>query len=160
MVETNCEMCGKDAPLFKTEIEGTYLDVCKDCARFGRIVKQIEEPMPVRKDKIQSQRTRPIAVPRKEIMESVVENYAELIKNAREKLGLQQNELAVKIAEKDSVLHNIETGRYEPNIALAKKLQRYLHVKLVEETEITNEKVAGSKTEELTLGDVIKIKKR
>ena len=32
----NCDMCGKDAPLFRTLVEGTEINVCEDCTRHGK----------------------------------------------------------------------------------------------------------------------------
>lgn len=43
-----CEMCGSKAPIFKSRIEGSVLDVCKECSEYGTIVAVIE---PEKKEK-------------------------------------------------------------------------------------------------------------
>ena len=100
-------------------------------------------------------------IQQKEIVEDVVEDYAEIVRKAREKTGMSQSDFAKKINEKEGAMHNIETGKIMPNLKLARKLEVALRIKLIEVIEerhnITNEK---PKSNELTLGDVIKIKKR
>ena len=36
-------MCGKETQLFSTEIEGTILNVCVDCSKFGTILQKVKE---------------------------------------------------------------------------------------------------------------------
>ena len=54
----------------------------------------------------------------------------------------------------------METGEFTPTIEIAKKLERFLNIKLIEEYK--EEKIAQEKTSSkaLTVGDLIKIKKR
>ena len=85
--------------------------------------------------------------------------YAEIIKKAREKLNLKQEEFAKKINEKLSLVQNIERGKFKPSMNLAKKLERFLHVKLIESIEDSGISVEKSKSEGLTIGDFIKVKK-
>ncbi len=148
-------MCGKETNLFKTVVEGTELRVCKDCSKFGRVVEKIAEPVKGKKKKhIEEEREEP------EIVEAIVPDYASKVKNARESLGLKQEELAKKLSEKESVIHKIETGHYEPNLMLARKLERFLKITLVEQQEIKKEGNAKvSPAGPLTIGDLIKIKK-
>lgn len=65
----------------------------------------------------------------------LAEDYGTIVRQAREKLGLTQSELAMQIAEKLSVIKKIETGRLKPDERLAHKLERALKVKLLEEGE-------------------------
>jgi len=60
--------------------------------------------------------------------------------------------------EKESLIQKIESGHYEPSILLAKKIGRFLKIKLLEEHEEKHEKQSKSKTDSLTIGDFIKVK--
>jgi len=154
-----CDMCGKgvgDSDLFFTKVEGTMLRLCKGCCKYGKVLKKV----------------RPQVIPREQpkfavvksedqIEEMIVEDYANKIKFAREGKGIKQEDFAKQINEKESLIHNIETGHMEPNIKLAKKIEKKLGIKLVEEVELrAHESPKSSKKfENLTIGDLIKIKK-
>ncbi len=96
---------------------------------------------------------------KKEIVEKIIEGYGKVIKDARERLDLKQEDLAKKINEKTSVLQKVESSHHEPNISLAKKIERFLRVKLVEEEKVEQVKMDSGSSEALTIGDIIKIKK-
>jgi putative transcription factor len=148
----NCDMCGKDADLFLANIEETELSVCQSCARYGKVIKRIQ---PVVKQEKKSKITE--KEPEPEIVEKIVEDYAQKIRRVREQLGLSHKEFARKINEKESWLHNIETGKYEPSIKIARKLERILGIKLVEEIKDEKENIKlKTKKEEFTIGDFIK----
>ena len=115
----NCELCGKNSELFKTKIEGTIVDVCEKCSKFGEIIERIIEE----KNKIVKKRVK------EEIIEEIRNGYGLIIKNARERLGLKQEELAKKINEKESVIHKLENELIEPSLKLAEKLERFLKIK-------------------------------
>jgi len=151
-----CEMCGSEERLFKTDIEGTLLNVCKACSKFGKIINPVKEPIEEkRRKKIEITETEP----EEEIIKMVVNNFQEKIRKAREKLGLNQEDFAKKIKEKESIVHKLETGEFKPSIDTAKKLEKILHIKLIEEYKEEG-KTTNIKTEELTIGDLIKIKKK
>ncbi len=152
----HCELCGKETGLFKAVVEGTELKVCKECAKFGKIIRSIGPPVNEKKKKQEIE-----IEEEPEIIDAIVPDYAEKVKKARESSGLKQEGLAKRINEKESVIHKVETGHYEPNIALAKKLERFLKINLVEEQKIEKEKkpktaVSGSG---FTIGDMINLKK-
>lgn len=153
-----CEMCGKDLPLFRAFIEGSELKVCKGCASFGKLIGPVAQP-PKREKKKEKEDAAKNAEP--EVIQSIVSGYGEIVKKARESKGLKQEELARKINEKESLIHKVETGHYEPNLLLAFKLEKFLGIKLVEETTV--EKSGGKKPAEsggaFTIGDLIKEKK-
>lgn len=149
-------MCGKEDQLFKTEIEGTELNVCKACSRYGKVitlikveVKQEKKPKIVGKKEGESQ---------KEVAFTIVEDYANRIKKAREKLGMKQEEFAKKINEKESLIHKIETEHFEPNISLAMKIERFLKIKLIEQYEESHIKKAEAESDSFTIGDILKTK--
>ena len=151
----NCELCGREAELYTAEIEGTTLKVCEKCSSMGKVIKRPAPPKvkkPVKKKFVRK------AEPVKEIVEAVVEDYAKKIRQAREKTGMTQKEFARKLNEKESILHKLETGSFKPSLALAKKLEKLLHIKLVEQREEEKEQVTPKtgKSSGLTIGDIIK----
>ena len=149
-------MCGKRAEsLAKAVIEGVQLDVCNDCAKFGKVVQQ-----PKRLDaKSQVMRMKSQARQKDEKIEMLVKNYAEIIRKKRESMGLTQKDFAGKISEKEATVHKIETGALAPPLSLAKKLERFLGVRLVEEYQETAASSGKKSFEGFTLGDFINVKK-
>ena len=64
--------------------------------------------------------------PETEVMDLLVEDYAEKIRKKRESLGINQKEFAKKLNEKESLIQKIEAGHFEPSIGLAKKIGKVL----------------------------------
>jgi len=144
-------MCGSEGKLFQTIIEDAQLKVCHECSKFGKVTGIVEQKL-AEKVIENPQQT--------EVMEIIVEDYAENIRKKRESLGLKQEEFAKKISEKESVIQKIESGRLEPSVALAKKIGSFLKIKITEEHQETHKKQSKTKTDALTIGDFIKIKNR
>ena len=91
----------------------------------------------------------------------VVEDYAEKVRRARERLGLSQRELAQKVRVGENVIKRIEAGTLVPPIDLARRLERVLGVKLLEPVvEEELEASPRSRKDEfyLTLGDIAEIR--
>jgi putative transcription factor len=145
--------------------------VCTECSKLGKATW--EEP--VKTSAIpQRQSSASLAMPnrapiqikkriitaRVDTSQELVEDYAEVIRQAREILGLSVEDLGKKINEKESVLRKIETGKMAPNELLVSKLERTLKIKLL--VPVAEEKVSIPKTssKEFTLGDVIKFDKK
>ncbi len=149
-------MCGSEGKMYKAIVEGAELTVCQNCSKFGRVISVIKQKEP---EKI-TPKAGKSKEPEKEIMQIIVKDYAEKIKKKRENLGLKQKDFAKKINEKESLIQNIESGRYEPSIEIAKKFERFLKIKLIEDYEDTPEPQAKSKTDSFTIGDFIKVKKK
>lgn len=116
-------MCGRSAPLLKARIEGSELDVCEGCARFGKVLAQPKVPRLAKKQHAQRQNP--------EELFSLVDDYAKRIRAARETLGLLQEEFAKKVAERHSLMQKIEAGSIKPSLPLARKLENMLHLKLL-----------------------------
>ena len=152
----NCDLCGRDKSLFRAEIEGTKLNVCKECSRHGEVISAIKEPEK-KKEKKDSYDSQPET---KKSIYMVREDFSEIIRNKRESLGLDQEAFAKKIREKGSVLHKIETGEFKVGLKLAKKLETILKIKLIESYEEEENFEVKKETESFTIGDIIKIKKR
>ncbi len=91
----------------------------------------------------------------------VVEDYAIRVRRARERLGLTQKELALKVKVSENVIKRIEAGTLVPPIDLARRLERVLGVKLLEpvaELEEEPEEAGGGGEFYLTLGDIAELR--
>lgn len=145
-----CEMCGKqEEQLNRASIENVIMSVCSNCSRYGKVLGKERKFLPEKKPKLQP----------KEILEELIPDYAAVIKKAREKLGLTQLDLGKKIAEHESLLQHIESGKMKPSLDTARKLEKFFRIQLV---EIKDEAILPSKQGkgEITLGDMAKIRKR
>lgn len=149
-----CEMCGRDSELVDAIVEGTILSVCRNCAAHGDVVA-VERKNPV----IETSPSPLMAEPELEISDC-----ANQVKEAREKKGLTQKQLAQAIAEKESVIHKIESGKSKPSLKTAAKLEQFLNIKLIESvdakgTEGAEVKQLNLRDPELTIGDLMSMKK-
>ena len=147
-------MCGNPGKLFKTIVEGTELSVCQECSRFGKVVGIVKQSTAGKMQETKSKE------PETELIELLVEDYAERIRKKRESLGLNQEEFAKKLNEKESLIQKIESGHFEPSIGLAKRIGKILQLRLVDEYEEKHTGQKGSKTDAFTIGDFIKIKEK
>ena len=156
-----CEMCNSKEACCRALVEGAELSVCRGCGRFGRVLKEIKIEIPARKAR-QAAVAKPQTVLKKEkeIIETIVADFSQRIRKARERLGLTQDEFARKISERESVVHKLETGAMEPDIEMARKLERLLKIKLVEQRESGSEEGIAEQPRGsgggLTLGDYLK----
>jgi putative transcription factor len=124
-----CEVCGsqiKTAPS-TVEIDGAILRVCQSCSKRGRPVSvqpRIQRGPPMH--------MAPMA-PRREVEPEleVDPEYTQIVRQAREKLGLTQEALGMKINVKPSVISHVETGKMKPDIILARTLMHFLKVNLL-----------------------------
>ena len=72
---------------------------------------------------------------------------------------MTQKDLAMKLNEKESIIHSIESGRMEPELSLAKKLETFLKINLIETVDESAGKQAKVGKTSLTIGDMLKFKK-
>lgn len=155
MITINCDLCGKtEERLNRTLIEGVELSVCPACSKFGKVIAPVKRYTPKEQHRMAEK-----AESRVEKIELLVEDYAEIIKKKREAVGLTQKDFALRLNEKESTIHKIETGTLEPVLSLAKKLEKILGVKLIEEHLEKHEAFKKRKEEGFTLGDFIRVKK-
>tara|TARA_Y100000310_G_scaffold287588_1_gene312596 strand:- start:491 stop:937 length:447 start_codon:yes stop_codon:yes gene_type:complete len=146
-----CELCGKIEDLYTSVVEGVELNVCVNCSSLGKVVEKVQEKIiPTSK----------INTIKKEVIESIVDNYSSKIRSSRESMNLNQKEFANKINEKESVVHKLETGSMKLTLDLARKLEKHLNLKLVEKFQEESYSNKDISTEDLTIGDLIKIKKK
>ncbi len=170
-----CEVCGckiRENPN-RVVIEGAKLYACNECAKHGTATWEeapklkFSEPQrsaapgaPLMRGPIQIKKRNLQA--RVDTSQEIIQDYSEVIRQAREKSGLSTEELGMKINEKESVLRKIETGKISPNDLLVSKLERTLKIKLL--VPVAEEKVSQNlpktASRELTLGDVMKADKK
>ena len=152
VININCDLCGKvDERLNRALIENVELNVCSACSKFGKVTAPVHRPSAKEQHRQYKQREA-----KKEKIEILVDNYADLIKKRRESMGLTQKDFANRINEKESTIHKIETGNFIPTLLLAKKLEKTLGIKLIEEYMEKHEFLKKRKDEGFTLGDFIK----
>lgn len=149
----NCEMCGKQEASHKAIIEGIELTVCSGCAKYGKILRKPQFFAKKKEVKKTEKEKEP------EIIEKIISDYGQKIKKARTQKEMTQEEFARKLNIKESLLHKIENSLFEPSIPLARKLEKMLGIKLVEQTtEQEKVEIKKGKTEGMTVGDLIKLK--
>lgn len=153
----NCDICGRETMPYIVLIEGSELKVCEKCSSMGKIIKKPEVPATraLRKQEPKKE----IKAKEMEVVEVIVEDYAARIRKAREKTGMTQKEFARNINEKESIVHKLETGSFEPPAALARKLEKLLKITLVEEAEQEKKimQPQNKKSDGLTIGDILKL---
>ena|SRR3989338_1274397 len=152
-----CELCGKDNANIQAKVEGTMLRVCSSCSSLGEIISNKSS---FGSSNFQQKKT--FVPERKKDYKVIVSNYAQLIRNSREKLGLTQEEAALKIQERLSILQKIENSEMPPSMDMARKLESFYKIILVAEFSEDSEEKEGprQKTSEMTIGDIMqKIRK-
>lgn len=163
-----CETCGKHFIEGKrVRIEGYVSVVCNDCARYGQVVGEVRPHVEPPKPKPAAKQI-PAAAPslskvlEEELSQPVLkEDYAKLIKDAREKKGLKMEDFAKMLNEPESLIHRIEQGRFEPGDSLAHRIESRLRIKLFEKSSSVLSGGGGRGAgKDLTLGDVVVVKKK
>ena len=164
----NCEICGRPirGPPTRIIVEGAKMLVCQDCSGLGETGWEVEQPLKQRRPVAPKAIVRPARRPRSSGRLSedldIVEDYPQIVRKARENLGLSQEDLAKTVGEKLSLVKKIETGRAQPDHGVARKLEHALKVNLIVRlAEAAVPSTGASKQDfELTLGDVVKVKKK
>lgn len=162
MTEKQCEICGAEisgAPQ-RIVIDGSTLEVCKSCARFG---KPEDKWSPVPKKMVPVERAFTVSRPKprdhfKDLVE-LVPDFGRKIREAREGMGLSPEELGGRIKEKAMLLKKIEREEISPEDGIRKKLEKELKIKLSDQA--SEERVrSGIAGRGLTLGDIASIKRK
>lgn len=155
-----CELCGKEI-LGKPKhvvVEGAALETCAACRNLGTEIRQpriFTEPQNKTAARPRS-RYRDIY---RQIEGEVDPEFDEIVRRARQRAGLTQEELAAKIMERALVIKKIERKELTPDDKLRKKLEKALDVSLL--VDIGREKAQrGKLSGNLTLGDVAVVRRR
>ena len=159
-----CEICGaeiREKPLCII-IDNSELQVCQKCAPYG---KPVDKRTPV------SRKVSPIVrtVTRTEkrqnkdffdiLKNELLENYVQIIRDAREAKGWSQEDLAENLKEKASLIKKIERSEIIPEDSVIKKLEHALKIKITERVDVSGPEGSHSK-EDTTLGDIVIIKRK
>lgn len=160
-----CEVCGKQTQMLRVvSIEGSELNACPECARFGverspKPKRSTAEPVHVSEALEKREKRAQTRDVLQDMPDELVTDFGQRIRKARERLAWTPEDLGKKINEKKSVILKLESGQMRPDDALTRKLERFLSIKLKEKpTQISAPRASGQRG--LTLGDLIKIEKR
>jgi len=160
-----CEVCGKQTLMLRVvSIEGSELNACQDCAKFGverspRPKRTTAEPVHV-SEALEKREKRAHSIDVfQQAAEELAPDFSQRIRKARERLNWTPEDLGKKINEKKSVILKLEAGQMSPDDALIRKVERALGIKLKERpTQSMAPRAAGHRG--LTLGDFIKLDKK
>lgn len=166
--EMRCEVCGREilGQPQRRVIEGAKLTVCSRCAGFGTQEWSNNKPTPRNQERgnvtQRTDRSTTPRPPRRDDVEeleqiSFVENYGALIRKSRQKLGLTEKDLAMKMQEKESVIKKLEKEELTPDVKIIQKIKQILGVNIIEKTETSKVQILTKPTNVRTLGDLIKI---
>lgn len=165
-------MCGKETGLVIADIEGVELKVCSGCSKHGQIKKKLitahlsdpHRPLTIdHSSSIHSLRQGSVqgSSPRTKREFKVVDSYSTLLRSAREERGMKQEDFSKMLNERESIVAKWESGGLKPRLEVAKRVGRVLGINLIEEDlEVTAKIDPGKKTDEPTLGDFVKVRKR
>jgi len=159
-----CEVCGREivGRPARALVEGATMVVCNQCAGLGTALPSLPDRPRPRAPGMSRSRTPAPRLPLeklpREVEESeLLEEFPKIVKQAREKLGISQQELAIKAKEKLTVIQKIEIGKISPTMRLAIVLEHILHITLMaprKDVEIPNPPVRQTGDTGATLGDI------
>lgn len=123
-----CEVCGSESlKLLQVSLEGARVMACTECAKLGEVIPGRPAGHFGTENKstfFQGQGQHLEDAP------EMAEDLGAIVQKARERLGITREELALKVFEKASVIHKIESGHFVPDDKAIKKLEAALGVKL------------------------------
>ncbi len=88
--------------------------------------------------------------------ERLIMGFAETVRKQRGKLGLTQEAFARMLAERESVVQKMESGTYVPSLEVARKMERILKIKLIEQEKEEAIIMPQASSSAYTLGDFLK----
>lgn len=110
----------------KIMVDGSILEVCNSCANLGE-----KEVKGTPRNQLKARPRMMVHTQKIDLEEmEIVQDYALIIKRAREKMGLSQDDLARRANEKASVIRLIESSKMKPSILIGQKLERALKINL------------------------------
>jgi putative transcription factor len=158
-----CEMCGKEVPVTKTVIvEGSRLNVCPNCSRFGEDYRSNQSGAPISSSVIEQRlEKRERRMKTKDIYSGtatteLVDNYGEVIRKAREAKGMDLEQFSASILEKKGTMSKIEANALVPDDKLIKKIEKALDIKLTELVQSGATVGGGNGSNKMTLGNFIR----
>ncbi|GBF35963.1 multiprotein bridging factor aMBF1 [Methanofervidicoccus abyssi] len=156
-----CELCGRNVDkLVPVRVEGVEMLVCSDCAKYGVTPKTYSrKPRLGMKGSPKGTESRKVYRPKRDVfdtLKTIVEDYGEIIREARIRKGMNIEELARKIGMRVSTLQKIESGQLEPEEKYIRRLEKELNISLYEEG---GGEYSNQQSKSFTLGDFIKVRK-
>jgi len=156
----DCEICGESIKGEATtiEIDGTILNVCSKCSKYGKKIYTKKDATSKRPlgQKTTFKTTKNVI----EIKEEVVSDYNEIIRREREARGWDQKDLAKKINEKESIIKKIEKRDIGLDDTVREKLEKLFKIRLTEPIKDVHTYKGDNVKKDLTLGDVVNIKRK
>jgi putative transcription factor len=138
-----CEMCGKDVPVLTTvRVEGSVLQLCADCGKFGQAVAPPSGPAPSTRDRDDDfleprnvKAFRPRSTEERDVFSDMPDvelspDWSKRIRQQRERLGWTPEELGKRLNEKKSLVLKVESGSFRPPDATLRKIERLLKIRL------------------------------
>ena len=125
-----CELCGRRVTDGKKTvlIDGTIFNVCLPCSKRG---KPYLPAAPSKKKAISTPTSKKTNTKITMIDDTILSpEFGTLIREARMKKGLTHEQLGIQMNEKAMLLRKFEIGALKPDEILAKKLERFLGIKL------------------------------
>lgn len=109
--------------------------VCTSCTRLGRVIGGSPVPTGTIGGRVHHESGRmqqPFrSVASREPEFEIDPDYYVKIRQAREKMGLSQDQLGMMLNEKLSVIRMLETKKLKPDVILARKLMHHLKINLL-----------------------------
>ena len=138
--DKECQICGSIiwGRGQRVILEGARITVCHNCAQHGTKIQKSSSftygKKPIKKKPYTAPKSQKF---RSTVMEEleIVSDYAKRVRNARNSLGLNQDQFALKLNEKPSLIRRIETGKAEPTVKLAKKIQKMYKIQLLTKSD-------------------------
>ncbi len=117
-----CEICGKEVDkLYKVEIEGAIMYVCKSCASAGNLLEvEVEEKEEKKEEKSLHEEKR------------IKVDYAKIISDALANSSISIEGLSRRIGVSKDELQKIISGKIIPEDRIARKLEKILNISLYE----------------------------
>ena len=165
----NCDICGRQihGKPNRIVVEGARMTACDSCARLGTPYQEpkVVSAVPLIVTARPKPPIPPLPADRRAPREirglDVAENYPQIIQKARKKHALSQEDLALKVKERLSIIQKIELGKMVPDMRLARAIEHVLRVKLlVPRSEPPAPKLPTNATRQITVADVAMIRKK
>ncbi len=156
----HCELCGKEiaGKPRHVVIEGAELQTCSFCGNLGT---EIRRPYAAggHTTKVATRARPRYADIYRQMQGELDPDFDQIVREARERAHLTQEELAGKIMEKALVIKKVERKELTPDDKLRKKLEKALNIHLLIDVgadQTKRDKHSGN----LTLGDIAVVKRR
>lgn len=168
-IDDDCPICGGKiwGRGQKVLIEGAKITVCQSCAHLGKKIitktkKSDIEKLAIKKPRINKSKQSFKSSRNLEPSIEIISDYSKRIRNVRTQKNLTQEQFAQKLNEKPSLIRRIESGKVEPNLKLAKKIEEVYNIQILKATDEirVNTKKYLKKSSTTSMGDIAFIKKK